>query len=82
MTEENWQFFESKMTTKIKKDWGERFREMMKNNKWSYDDVAKLGKLATINKKQTYHNCERINKIWKTKILQNTMSYSTKYLKQ
>jgi hypothetical protein len=43
MNEENWQFFKSRMMVKIKKDWADRFREMMKENNWNYDDVAKLG---------------------------------------
>lgn len=43
MSEAEWTFFESTMATKIKKDWADRFRKMMKENQWTYDDVAKLG---------------------------------------
>ena len=31
------------MEKKIKKDWASRFRKMMRENNWEYDDVAKLG---------------------------------------
>ena len=43
MNETEWAFFESTMKTKIKKDWADRFRKMMKENQWTYDDVAELG---------------------------------------
>ena len=43
MSKEYWNFYESKMLTKIKKDWSKRFRNMMLENNWSYDNVAKLG---------------------------------------
>ena len=43
MSDEAWAFFKSKMMAKIKKDWADRFREMMKDNNWNYNDVAKLG---------------------------------------
>jgi len=43
MSDTEWAFFKATMTTKIKKDWADRFRKMMKDNEWTYDDVAKLG---------------------------------------
>lgn len=43
MEESVWQFFKSRMQKKINKDWAKRFRLMMEENNWSYDDVAKLG---------------------------------------
>lgn len=43
MDEAKWQFYKSEMEKRIKKNWAERFRQMMEDNKWTYDDVAKLG---------------------------------------
>ncbi len=43
MTEERWNFYEKRMKELIKKDWSKRFRKMMKENNWNYEDVAKLG---------------------------------------
>ena len=43
MTEPHWQFYKKKMKEKIRKDWSNRLREMMKENNWNYEDVAKLG---------------------------------------
>lgn len=43
MPEEQWQFYSEVMKEKIRKDWSKRFREMMKDNQWSYEDIAKLG---------------------------------------
>lgn len=43
MDDKTWKFFESKMKAKIKKNWGERFRKMMKENDWTYEDIAKMG---------------------------------------
>ena len=43
MTKPHWQFYKKKMEEKIRKDWSNRFREMMKKNNWDYEDVAKLG---------------------------------------
>lgn len=43
MTEDSWNFYEKQMRELIKKDWSNRFREMMKDNNWNYEDVAKLG---------------------------------------
>jgi hypothetical protein len=43
MLEEHWLFYNGVMKDKIRKDWSKRFREMMKENHWSYEDVAKLG---------------------------------------
>ncbi len=31
------------MERKIKKDWADRFRFMMKENNWNYEDVARMG---------------------------------------
>lgn len=43
MTEEHWAFYEKEMQKKIKKDWTERFRAMMKENNWNYGDIANMG---------------------------------------
>ncbi|MGB1204176.1 MAG: hypothetical protein ACPG5B_00950 [Chitinophagales bacterium] len=43
ISEEHWIFYKQKMEEKIKKDWTNRFRAMMKENNWTYEDVAKLG---------------------------------------
>ncbi|NUQ26595.1 MAG: hypothetical protein HUU34_21830 [Saprospiraceae bacterium] len=43
MSEEHWQFYKRVMEKKIKKDWAARFRKMMEENSWSYEDVAKMG---------------------------------------
>ena len=47
MTDEIWQFFKSKMEEKIKKDWSIRFRKMMEEKNWTYDDIAKMGKFKS-----------------------------------
>lgn len=44
ISEEHWQHFKSVMEDRIRKDWSERFRKMMKAKNWTYDDVAKLGR--------------------------------------
>ena len=31
------------MNKKIKKNWADRFRKMMQDNQWNYDDIARLG---------------------------------------
>lgn len=43
MAEEQWNFYEKQMQERIKRDWSKRFREMMKDNSWNYDDIAKVG---------------------------------------
>ena len=43
ISEEHWKFYSEKTKEKIKKDWSERFRKMMAENNWNYDDVAQLG---------------------------------------
>jgi hypothetical protein len=43
MTAETWDFYKSEMEKKIREDWKERFRIMMKENHWTYDDVAQMG---------------------------------------
>lgn len=43
MEEKQWLFFKNQMDKKIRKDWTNRFRKMMNENNWDYDDVAKLG---------------------------------------
>jgi len=57
MTKEHWEFYQKKMQSKIKKDWAARFRKMMKELNWDYDDIAqyagfKSGKVieATISR--------------------------------
>ena len=43
ISKEHWEFYRKKMKEKIRKDWAERFRNMMKAQGWTYEDVAKLG---------------------------------------
>ena len=43
MTKTHWEFYQKKMKAKIKKDWVARFRKMMKEMNWDYDDIAKYG---------------------------------------
>ena len=43
MEEEVWKFYKEEMEMKIKKDWSDRFRKMVRENNWDYDEVAKLG---------------------------------------
>ncbi|MEM9991502.1 MAG: hypothetical protein AAF738_07030 [Bacteroidota bacterium] len=43
MQEETWKFYETTMKKKIRKHWATRFRKMMLENNWSYDDIAKMG---------------------------------------
>lgn len=43
MTESHWNFFKSRMKEKIRKNWSDRFRKMMQENNWNYDDIARMG---------------------------------------
>ena len=43
MNQEQWSFFQKTMQEKIRKDWIKRFRKMMRDKHWTYDDVARLG---------------------------------------
>lgn len=43
MSEKEWLFYKEKMEQRIKNDWAERFRKMMKENNWGYDDIARMG---------------------------------------
>lgn len=43
MEDTQWFYFKQQMNKKIKKNWANRFRNMMRDNDWSYEDVAKLG---------------------------------------
>ena len=43
MSKEQWKFYKKEMERKIRKDWSDRFRKMMKENKWTYEDIAKMG---------------------------------------
>lgn len=43
ITETHWKFYRKHMEEKIRKDWSERFRRMMRENDWTYEDVAKMG---------------------------------------
>ena len=43
ITEEHWEFYKKIMEERIRKNWSERFREMMKENNWSYEEVARMG---------------------------------------
>lgn len=38
-----WQFYRETMLEKIRKDWTARFRRMMEEKNWTYDDIAKMG---------------------------------------
>ena len=43
MPENQWAFYKKVMERKIRKDWSDRFRRMMKENNWTYEDIAKMG---------------------------------------
>lgn len=43
MTEEYWMFYKTKMGEKIRKNWSDRFRKMMKDRNWNYEDIARMG---------------------------------------
>lgn len=43
MKEDIWKHYQSIMQEKIKEDWKDRFKAMMKTNNWTYDDIAKMG---------------------------------------
>jgi len=43
MSEEQWAFYKKEMEKKIRKNWSDRFRRMMQENNWTYEDVAKMG---------------------------------------
>lgn len=43
MSQEYWDFYRTKMQKKIKKDWSTRFRKMMQERNWTYEDIAKMG---------------------------------------
>ncbi len=43
MTKEYWLFYKKQMVKNIRQDWANRFRKMMEENNWDYEDVAKLG---------------------------------------
>ena len=43
MAEDKWNFYKKQMQELIKKDWSKRFRKMMRENNWNYDDIAKVG---------------------------------------
>lgn len=43
MPEEQWNFYKKSMEDKIKKNWSDRFRKMMKEGSWTYDDIAQMG---------------------------------------
>lgn len=43
MDKETWFFYKNEMTKKIKKDWIARFRKMMNENHWNYNDIAQMG---------------------------------------
>ncbi len=43
MQEAQWTFFKTIMEEKIRKNWSERFRKMMKDRDWSYEDIAQMG---------------------------------------
>ena len=46
MKEAHWQHFKSVMEDRIRKDWAQRFRAMMKAKDWTYEDVAKWGRFS------------------------------------
>ncbi len=43
MREAQWTFFKTIMEEKIRKNWSERFRKMMKDRDWNYEDIAQMG---------------------------------------
>ena len=43
MSKEQWEFYKKEMERKIRKDWSDRFRIMMQENNWTYEDIAKMG---------------------------------------
>lgn len=43
MSEQSWEYFKAEMEGRIKKDWSARFRRMMIENNWTYEDIAKMG---------------------------------------
>ena len=43
MPEEAWTVYRKVMEKRIRKDWSDRFRKMMRDNNWDYDHIAKLG---------------------------------------
>lgn len=43
MTEQEWYFYKTKMEEKIRKNWSDRFRKMMKERNWNYEDIALMG---------------------------------------
>lgn len=47
MTEKQWSFYKNCMEEKIKKNWSVRFRTMMKERNWSYEDIAQMGRFRS-----------------------------------
>ena len=43
MTKRQWDFYKEVMETKIRKNWSDRFRNMMELNNWTYEDIARMG---------------------------------------
>ncbi len=43
MSEQSWEYFKAEMEVRIKKDWSARFRRMMIENNWTYEDIARMG---------------------------------------
>lgn len=43
MPKEAWMVYKKVMEKRIKKNWSDRFRNMMRENNWDYDYIAKLG---------------------------------------
>jgi len=43
MTEAKWIFYKTKMEEKIRRNWSDRFRKMMKDRNWNYEDIARMG---------------------------------------
>jgi len=43
MSETHWKHFKKIMKVKIRKNWSERFRNMMIENDWTYENIAILG---------------------------------------
>jgi len=43
MTKNHWEFYKREMESKIRKNWSDRFRKMMKENNWDYEDIAMMG---------------------------------------
>lgn len=49
ISEEHWHHFKKIMEDRIQKHWAARFRNMMKEMNWTYNDVARFGRFKNGN---------------------------------